>query len=221
MNDRYQLSDADNLESLLLQDAQIRSAAKAITKQKPTTRLARANKSASFDDFIGMVNMIVTKVLKKYEVSFSPDEGSRIRIDPSQPLAKPHIQFSIQDRKPQRMQRKSRIREEFVEKNDDGTDGRKGIVYGQVSDYIVQFDILASDYVEVNQVMNSFEDAMFTYTAYFKENGVSEMFFYRQFTDINMDAYREIVSVRSLQYEVSIEKNRPVYDTTITELSTV
>lgn len=220
MNDRYTLSDADDLQSMLLKQDKIRAQA-AVGTIKLSTELARADKSASFDDFISMVNMITTKALKKYDISFSPDEGKRLRVDPSQPLAKPHIQFSIIDRVPQRMQKKPRAREEFSEIDANGAAGRKGIIYGQVFDYIIQFDVLASDYITANQVMNSFEDAMFTYTAYFKKNGVSEMFFHRQFTDINLDAYRDNVSVRSLQYAVSIEKNRPVYDTTITEMSAV
>ena len=97
--------------------------------------------------------------------------------------------------------------------------GRQGIVYSQIFDYEIQFDILASDYITANKVMNAFEDAMFNYTGYFKRNGVSEILFLKQYTDSDLDSYRNTVSVRSLEYLVSIDRIRVTYDSDISVIS--
>ena len=113
------------------------------------------------------------------------------------------------------MYAKPKAMEEFTE-NGDGS--RKGIIYSQFFDYEIQFDILASDYITANRVMNAFEDAMFNYTGYFKRNGVSELLFLKQYTDTNLDAYRNTISVRSLVYLVTIDRIRVVYSSGITEV---
>lgn len=185
---------------------------------KNGSTMLRANKSANFDDFIEMVNRIIKKVLGKYKVDFSPDEGARVKVPSTETLDNPHIQFTIVERVPRSDSIKPRPRDYFEETNPNGTKGRKGIVYGQIFDYKIQFDILASDYKTANQVMILFEDAMFNYTAYIKKNGVNEIIFLKQFTDSNLDVYRNTVSVRSLQYRVSIERNRLIYDSELVEI---
>lgn len=176
------------------------------------TDLLHANNSATFQDFIEMINRIIDKVLRKYKITFSPDEGSKVKIPATESLDNPWIQYSLKSRVPRDIYLKPRPREEFVEKNSNGDVERKGVVYSQIFDYTVQFDILASGYKEANLVMNAFEDAIFNYTAYFKQNGVSELLFLKQFTDTDLDVYRNNVSVRSLQYKVTIERNRIQYD---------
>ena len=66
--------------------------------------------------------------------------------------------------------------------------------------------------------MDTFEDAMVKYSGYFKKNGVSELFFKKQYTDSSLEAYRKKISVRSLVYWVAIERIRLAYDSTITEI---
>lgn len=220
-NNLSNIEPIDDLEDLLKQ----RDAAKYGTNQvivnnhSQSLKLQRAKKNASLDDFIEMVNRIVTKALKKYDVHFSPDEGSKVKVASTETLTYPWIQYSVKSREPRRDYIKPRPREDFAEYNPDGTEGRKGMVYSQIFDCIIQFDILASDYAKANAVMNAFEDAMFNYTAHFKENGISEMYFLKQFTDSDLDIYRNNVSVRSLQYKVSIERNRLQYDVLIDNFS--
>ena len=188
--------------------------------QKRTTGFTRAEGNATFEDFIEWVNRLVSKVLKKYKVEFSADEGSKTKVSATQTLDHPHIQFTIKSRKPKSgFYAKPRIREEFTESSINNSKGRRGTIYSQIFDYIVQFDILASEYTTANAVMNAFEDAMFNYTAFFKKNGVSEILFLQQYTDSEQDIYRNVVSVRSLQYLVSIEKNRLQYDSSVTIIS--
>ena len=67
--------------------------------------------------------------------------------------------------------------------------------------------------------MTTLEDTIFTYTGYFKSKGVAELIFKRHFTDKNYDRYRQWLSVRSLQYDIEIEKLITVFDTTIEEIS--
>ena len=158
--------------------------------------------------------------MKKYKVEFSADEGSKTKVSATQTLDHPHIQFTIKSRKPKSgFYAKPRIREEFTESSINNSKGRRGTIYSQIFDYIVQFDILASEYTTANAVMNAFEDAMFNYTAFFKKNGVSEILFLQQYTDSEQDIYRNAVSVRSLQYLVSIEKNRLQYDSSVAIIS--
>ena len=188
--------------------------------QKRTTGFTRAEGNATFEDFIEWVNRLVSKVLKKYKVEFSADEGSKTKVSATQTLDHPHIQFTIKSRKPKSgFYAKPRIREEFTESSINNSKGRRGTIYSQIFDYIVQFDILASEYTTANAVMNAFEDAMFNYTPFFKKNGVSEILFLQQYTDSEQDIYRNAVSVRSLQYLVSIEKNRLQYDSSVAIIS--
>ena len=67
--------------------------------------------------------------------------------------------------------------------------------------------------------MNTLEDTIFTYSGYFKSKGVAEIVFKRHFTDRNYDRYRQWLSVRSLQYDIEIEKLTTVFDTTIESIS--
>lgn len=189
---------------------------KTYTPQSGQTKFTRAEDHATFEDFIEMVNRMVTKSLARYNVEFSSDEGSRLKVQSTETLSNPHIQFSIKSRVPKSgMYAKPRAMESFTE----GKNGRRGVVYSQIFNYEIQFDILASDYVTANKVMNAFEDAMFNYTGYFKRNGISEILFFKQYTDSNMDSYRNTVSVRSLEYLVSIDRIRVTYDSDIGVIS--
>lgn len=204
----------EDLQALILGGES--GAPKKINKDKTSysviegqTRFTRADNKASFEDFIEMVNRMVQKALTRYNVEFSSDEGSRYKVQATETLSNPHIQFSIKNRKPKSdMYAKPKAMEEFVE---NGNGSRQGVIYSQFFDYEIQFDILASDYITANKVMNAFEDAMFNYTGYFKRNGVSELLFLKQYTDTNLDAYRNTISVRSLEYLVTIDRIRVVY----------
>ena len=176
---------------------------------------SKAKKSADSQKFISMVKNIVTKIFKDEKVELLPWEGPRIKIDPQERVDHPYIFFQVINRKPRNNEMKPKYREAVRSVDERGNKIRAGIVYGQTMDAIYQFDIVAGDYELAEQVMNKFEDAMLKYMAYFKAEGVSEMFFHQQFTDENLDVYRQIMSTRSLQYRVSLEKIFVSYDTTI------
>ena len=182
------------------------------------TPYLKADGNASLEDFIAMVKNIVVKAMKKDNVEFLSDEGSTKLLEPSYEIDHPVIFYSVILREPRKTEPKPKIREDGVERNADGSIARRLTVYGQVFDCIVQFNIAASDYHIANKVMNVFEDAMFKYTGHFKKNGVNDIFFLKQYTDQNLDQYRQKMSVRSLVYRISIEKIHVVYDTTIAKI---
>ncbi len=166
----------------------------------------KATKSASLDDFIDMVCKLVTKSMKKLQVEFVPDEGARLELEPESSLDHPYILFDVISRTPL-TELKPRAREDVIEQTcGDDKNARQGMVWGQRQKVIVQFHVLASDYRQANQVMNSLEELIFKYTAYLKRNGVAEILFLQQGTDRNMDYYRQSASVRTLQYRVDVEK---------------
>lgn len=175
-----------------------------------------ADRNASIDDFIVMLSTIVSKVMKKQKVEFKPDEGIRLSADQAEELNHPYIMFRILDAQP-KMEIKPRIREVGLKglDNQQREVRRSGEIWGQMFGCVIQFDILAGGYKEATQVMNDFEDTIFTYTAYFKRNGVKDIRFTRRLTDSNLDMYRQKCSVRSLQYSVEIEKLFARFDTEI------
>ena len=179
-----------------------------------TSRYLKANKSATLDDFVAMVAMLVKKTMKKDAVEFVPDEGARIELDPKKTLDHPYILFDVISRIPM-TELKPRAREVIEERTDDKANARSGMVWGQRQKVIVQFNILACDYVQANRVMNNLEELIFKYTAYLKKNGVAEILFQMQGTDRNLDYYRQSSSVRSLQYMIEIEKLFVQFDSDI------
>lgn len=186
---------------------------------KPITPPFKANKSANLQDFIKMVGKIVSMALRKQKVEFVPDEGKRVVFDPSEKVDHPYITYRVISRTP-KGELKPREREHLVSEDvaRDG-EGRQGRVYGQKFKCYVQFDIIASEYSEADEVMNTFEDLILAYAHYFKKNGVAELLFEKHLTDKDFDIYRQSVSVRSLQYYVEVEKLTVVFDSEIKEIN--
>lgn len=171
-----------------------------------------ADKNASMFDLVKMVAKLVTKTMnKKYDVTFKMDEGSRPILDPIEKLEGPQIYYQVISRKP--IEKKPRQRDVFKERTEDNSD-RFGTMLGQKFKCIIQFDVMAPKSVNksIDEVMTNFEDMLLSYTHYFKKNGVAEFYFDNQMTDHNLDAYRQVFSVRSLQYYVEIEKLIKTYD---------
>lgn len=171
----------------------------------------QAQKSASLPDFIQMVSKIVTKGMRKLHVVFEPDEGARPRMDQDVHLNEPHIFYEVISRVPKN-ELKPRERQEIYEDIEDDAARRQGRVFGQRFECTVQFNIMASDYKTADEVMRIFEELIFNYVSYFKQNGVAEILFQQQLTDRNLDVYRQSLSVRSLQYYVEIEQLHAVFD---------
>lgn len=178
----------------------------------------KAQKSATLQDFIDMVAEIVSKALKDKNVQFIPDEGRRLIVDPGEKLEHPYITYKVISRTP-KDEKKPRERESVIIENaDNKQEARQGRVYGQKFKCYVQFNIIASEYREADEVMNTFEDLMFSYAHYFKKNGVAEILFEKHFTDENFDVYRQSVSVRNLQYYVEVEKLSAIFDSEIKDI---
>lgn len=188
------------------------------TPAGPDPEPQKALKSASLQDFVEMIAKLVSKTMKKQGVIFKPDEGARLIVDPSKPLENPYIFYEVVSRVP-KLERKPREREEIMEAGADTKSNRQGRIWGQKFACIVQFNLLACDYSTVNAVMNDFENLIFSYTPYFKKNGVAEILFEKHFTDKNLDIFRQTLSVRSLQYYVEIEKLIAVFESEIEEIT--
>ena len=188
-------------------------------KIKLDSDYSRAEKGASMADFFELVKKMVIKGLKKERVEIIPNDGPRRVLDPAEKIDHPIIFYKVVSRVPREKNYKPRFREDIYDRNPDGSELRQGAIYGQFFDCEIQFDIVASDYSAADRVMNAFEDAMQKYAGFFKRNGVSEVLFAKQFTDENLDIYRQKMSVRSLIYDVTIERIRLAYDTTITEIT--
>jgi len=176
----------------------------------------QADKNCDLDDLFAMINKLVVKALKKDNVEFNPDEGARFVVDQQVPINHPIIQFDVISYEP-KLELKPRVINQFIEESDDKNDRwkRHGQVWSQRFKCVIQFNIIGSDYITANKVMRDFEELMFRYAGYFKQQGVAEIVFKSRFSDKNYDYYRQNLSVRSLQYYVEIERNYVSYDTDI------
>lgn len=203
----------DDLSALLQIRQDNASLVNQVTRLVPETLpKQQAVKGATMPDFIRMLAGIITKATRERNVIFEPDEGVRIRVDQTIPVNEPHIYYTVISRRPC-LELKPRERQE-VEEVDSKGKIRRGRVWGQRFECLVQFDIIAGDYEAADKVMEVFEDVIFNYTSYFKENGVAEILFEEQITDHNFDIYRQSMSIRSLRYRVWIERLHTAFDTT-------
>lgn len=183
-----------------------------VTRLVPTNiKKQQSAKGATLYDFINMISEIITKASKERNIIFEPDEGVRVRNDQTYSINEAHIFFNVISRKPC-LELKPRERQE-VNETDVAGKVRQGRVWGQRFECILQFDIIAGNYIAANQTLDFFEDLMFNYTFYFKRNGVAEILFEEQLTDHNLNIYRQDLSVRSLRYRVWIEKLYTAFDT--------
>ena len=176
----------------------------------------KAIKNASLEDFIAMLAEVCSRTLKPWQVTLVPDEGATLKDEKN--LNHPVILYEIVNRVP-KLERKPRQLEDIIEETGPDNQKRLGRIWSQRFSCVVQFNVIASDYITANAVMSTLEDTIFTYTGYFKSKGVAELIFRRHFTDKAYDRYRQGLSVRSLQYDIEIEKLTTVFDTTIEEIS--
>ena len=162
----------------------------------------KANKGADIFDLIKMIASL-TKIQLKNCI-FEPDEGKIITLDSMKTINKPVITYSVKSEVP--LEIKPRLREEIEDLDELNNEKRLGQVWGQKFQCILQFNIMSSVYKETEEVMKIFEELIFNHTGYFKQNGVAEIVFHKRFTDSDFSNLREKLSVRNLQYEVTIEK---------------
>lgn len=201
----------DDLSVMLQERKDHTSLVSNVTRLVPTNvKKQQSVKGATLYDLIGMISEIVTKASKERNIIFEPDEGVRVRNDQTYSIDESHIFYSVISRKPC-LELKPRERQE-VDEVDAAGKVRQGRIWGQRFECVLQFDIIAGNYVVANQTLDFFEDLMFNYTFYFKKNGVVEILFDEQLTDSNFNIYRQDLSVRSLRYRVWIEKLYAAFD---------
>jgi hypothetical protein len=149
--------------------------------------------------------------------SFAASDENLLK-DPELAFEHPYISYRVISRKPKN-EYKPIAREEIVE-CDEYNEQRLGTVRGIAFDCIVQFNVFASENRLANKVMETFEELMLSYTGYFMEQGVRQVYFKEQITDTDYNNFRDTLSVRNLRYYVEIEKlmvifNRRISDTKI------
>lgn len=180
--------------------------------------MQRAKKGASLYDFFDMLALIVDYAMQDMKVKFLTDEDENLLKDPELAFEHPYISYRVISRKPKN-EYKPIAREEIVE-CDEYNEQRLGTVRGIAFDCIVQFNVFASENRLANKVMETFEELMLSYTGYFMEQGVRQVYFKEQITDTDYNNFRDTLSVRNLRYYVEIEKlmvifNRRISDTKI------
>ena len=205
----------ETLQELLQRQRDILQPSKSIDTLYPDKiNIQRAKKGATVRDFIDMVADLTDKVLKKrYGITFDPDEGHTPN-DVDTLKGHPRIIYKLISRKP-KLERKERPMAMF----DD--DGNPIEIWSQSFTCMIQFNILAGTYDIADKAMTDFEDMLSKYTGYFKENGVSELLFEKQYTDENYDVYRQSVSIRSLQYRVDIQRIKYLTNTAMQDLKPI
>lgn len=184
----------------------------------PVVERIRADNDCTLTRFVDIVASLVTKAMRLSNVQFMPDEGMRPINDPTEKLENPRITYKVIDRVPK--ENKPRIRQVVNEQSEDASK-RFVTLYGQRFACKIQFNIFATEYSSANKVMSELEDLLIKYSGYIKQQGVAELFFIRHFTDQDLDAFRQDMSVRSLQYYVETERviaefNGEITDITIT-----
>lgn len=210
-------NNAEGLELMLQRERDFRFPPTSQVSNAKT--IQTADKSATLWDFIKMVNKLVTVTMKDLGVEFVPDEGRNNILEPVQRIDHPYITYKIISRTPDG-EFKPRHRQEISEKSG-GSDGRLGEIYGQKFKCYVQFNFFANGFSEVEKIAERFEDMIFTYTGYFKQNGVAEILFHNQLTDGDYNIFRQQISVRNIIYRVEIEKLTVIFREKIKEITTL
>lgn len=209
------------LEDLLSQKEQRTYEVRSTTPyQSEQTGIQTAEKSASLFDFIKMVNKLSAIILKDLDVEFIPDENKKIVSNVDIKLDRPVITYKVISRKP-KAELKPRIRQTIREKTNDPNDERVGEIYGQKFECLIQFNVFASVYDIAEQVMEKFEEMIFTYTGWMKKNGVAELLFEQQLTDEHYDMFRQTISVRNIRYRVEVEKLNVIFQDKLKEIETL
>lgn len=219
--------DKDNLEYLLNEtDLLMKKANEEAPKEDnceiphggTAVNMQRALKSASLYDFIDMLALIVDYSMKDSKVQLLTDDNENVITDPEIPFEHPCITFKVISRKPHK-EYKPIAREEIVE-CDEHNQQRLGTVFGQKFDCILQFNIFASENRVANKVMETFEELIISYAGYFKEQGVRDLYFKEQVTDMEYNNFRESLSVRNIRYYVQIEKLMVIFNRRISDVET-
>lgn len=185
-----------------------------VIRSNPDSLQQTADKSSSMQNFIQMVDKLVTLTMPN--VDFIPEEGKILSMDSMKDFDRPKITYKILSRKPKK-ELKPRVRQ-TIESNGINGEDRLAQICGQKFECLIQFNIFTSVYKEAEEVMEKFEELIFSYTGFFKKNGVAELLFKEQITDNYYERLRETLSVRNLIYYVEIEKLTVIFKEKIKEI---
>lgn len=202
------MRELQSLEEILKEKEKINEQSK--NKRIGLNPRYKSDKGASLEDFISMINNLVTNGLRDYNLAFYSEEAYPINVE--EKINNPCMTYNIVERKSSK-EIKPRVRE-IVDK-----ENKQGEVYGQVFECIIQFNIFSPITNEAGAIMNDFEDLIFKYTSYLKKNGIKEIVFKKHFTDFTYDPGRETMSIRNLQYYVEIEKLTVIFKEEIEEIN--
>lgn len=169
----------------------------------PRMRNHPEEKNATTFDFIKMIEKVVNNIMP--EVTFTSDDERAKFLTPQQQIDAPVITFKVKNRRPFK-ELKPMQRCEIRERTDVPNEERLGALYVQRFQCILQFNLFASGYIEVEEVMNIFEEAMLKYAYIFKKYGIQEFYFEEQLEDSYYDTYRQWCCVRNITYYVLFEK---------------
>lgn len=166
-------------------------------------------------DFISMLASITEKSVKQYGVVFELDEGRRIVGDPNKKISNSHITYQVVSRGIYDNELKERVREVGEENN------RHYSIYGQKFEAVVQLNIFSPQYEEAEYVMNRIEELISNYAGSFVKKGIVQVLFHNQLTDSQFDIYREMISVRNIQYKIVYERQKVAFSEEIDSIEIV
>lgn len=170
------------------------------TIQKPLN--SRHEKNCNYDDFIALLENTLRNVLPN--IKFVPFEEKSIFLEPDRTVKNTFITHKVINRRPLK-ESKPVFRHDVIEDAENG-ESRIGTLYAWRMFCVIQFDIFSGNYHDAQQTMSLFEDLMFDYLGFFKKNGLVECLFDEQIEDQTLNAFRDVCSIRSLRYNITIEK---------------
>lgn len=89
------------------------------------------------------------------------------------------------------------------------------IVYRQLFDTIVEFDIYGNNSLQVSKISKEFEDLLNHYTGFMKKLGVSEMFFLKEIPSNKSVHYIPDIPMKSLMWYIRLEKISTIRTSTL------
>lgn len=159
--------------------------------------------TCDYHQFIGYLRRILSNVMPECDFVDADRYKQLSRADNA--LEKPVITYKVHLRHPLKEQ-KPTMRYETFEDTSLDNEKRIGALYAWRMHYTLHFSIIDNSSEQCEKIMTTFEEVIFRYIGFLKEKGVSEVLFKKQFEDNTLNNYREYASVRTLEYEVILEK---------------
>lgn len=180
-----------------------------VSQEKSVYTKAKGN--AQILDFISAIGLIIESMYEDSDikVTYLPrSKAHHLREDADQRLKNPIITYRVMHRKiKDKTSKKPQLRESFFEKEDD----RTGAIYSMTYESIVRFQFLSLEYNIAYRLMTEFEEMMFEYKPYLKEQGILDYYFLEQQADDYNTDFRDIVDELTLDYHVETQKNTVIF----------